>query len=159
VSSPDPWSAFLDWLTTVLVPEWSELVSMLPLWVLLGVVGPILSIIALMWVYHFMTRPRASVKVSVPDVVAAERDADGNFLFPANVPYNPRLGLIYPPDRTTDEADGSNLMVRCPVDGTVREAAIQVCRGCGTKYVLGAAKTPLLVSRTGTPPAGGAAAA
>ena len=75
------------------------------------------------------------------------------------MPYNPRLGLIYPPDRTQCEADGSNLMVRCPVDGTVREAAIQVCRGCGTKYVLGAATTPLLVPADGDPPAGGAAAA
>lgn len=157
--SADPWSAFLGWLNTVLVPNWSELVSMLPLWLLLGVVGPIFSIIALMWVYHFLTRPRASVKVVVPEVVAAARDVDGLPVFPANQPYNPRLGLIYPPDRITCEADGSNLMVRCPVDGTVREAAIQVCRGCGTKFVLGAARTPLLVSRTGTPPAGGAAAA
>ena len=157
--SSDPWTAFLDWLTTVLVPNWTELVAMLPLWILLGVVGPILSIIALMWLYHFITRSGASVRMVVPEVVTAERDADGLPVFPANVPYNPRLGLIYPPDRTTCEADGSNLLVRCPVDGTVREASIQVCRGCGTKYVLGAAKTGLLVSRTGTPPAGGAAAA
>ncbi|MFN8621273.1 MAG: hypothetical protein U0869_11060 [Chloroflexota bacterium] len=157
--SPDPWSAFLAWLTTVVVPNWSELVGMLPFWVLLGVTGPIVSLIALAWAYHFVTRPRVHLKRAIPEVVNASRDADGLFVFPPNQPYNPQLGLIYPADRTTCEVDGSNLMVRCPVDGTVREAAIQVCRACGTKYVLGAAKTPMLVARTGTPPKGGAAAA
>lgn len=157
--SPEPFTAFLDWMSTVLVPNWNELVAMLPLWILIGVTMPLLTLIALAWVYHFMTRQRANVKRTVPDVVAATRAADGTFVIPANVPYNPSLGLIYPPDRTQCEADGSNLMVRCPVDGTVREADLQTCRGCGTKFVLGAATTPLLVQRTGSPPAGGAAAA
>lgn len=157
--SPDPWTAFLDWLNTILVPNWNELVAMLPFWVLVGVTMPLLTLIALAWAYHLVTRPRAHVKAVVPEVVAAERGADGSFVIPANVPHNPRLGLIYPPDRTQCEADGSNLMVRCPVDGTVREAASEVCRGCGTRFGLGAASTPLLVQRTGSPPAGGAAAA
>jgi hypothetical protein len=157
--SPDPWTAFLDWLTTVVVPSWNELVAMLPLWLLLGVVGPIFSLIALMWLWYFLTTKRAHVRTAVPEVVAAPRDANGAAVFPANVPYCARQGLIYPPDRTTCEVDGSNLLVRCPVDGTVREAALQVCRVCGTKFVLGAAPTPQLVQRTGRPPAGGAAAA
>jgi len=38
VPAPDPWTFFLDWLTTVLVPNWTELVSMLPFWIVLGVV-------------------------------------------------------------------------------------------------------------------------
>lgn len=155
----DPWTAFLDWLTTVMVPEWTELVSMLPFFVLIGVTGPILSLLALAWAYHFMTRPRARVRTVEPEVIAADRDANDLPIFPPNVPYNPELGLIYPPDRVVCEADGSNLQVRCPVDGTVREAAIQVCRACGTRFVLGAAASPMLVSRTGRPPAGGAAAA
>ena len=157
--STDPWTSFLDWLTTVLVPNWTQLVSMLPLWVLLGVAGPIISLIALAWVYHIATHPRPRTKVAVPDVVNAERDETGAFILPPNVPVNPRLGLIYPPNRITCEVDGSNLQVSCPVDGTVRDAAIQVCRACGTRFVLGAASTPLLVQRTGRPPAGGAAAA
>jgi len=157
--SSDPWTAFLDWLTTVLVPNWTQLVGMLPLWVLLGVTMPLLTLIALGWMHHLVTRSRAHVVTVVPEVVTAEREANGTFILPPNVPYNPRLGLIYPPDRIQCEVDGSNLLVRCPVDGTVREAAINVCRACGTKFVLGAAKTPLLVQRTGTPPAGGAAAA
>jgi hypothetical protein len=155
----DPWTAFLDWLTTVMVPEWTELVSMLPFFVLIGVTGPILSLLALAWAYHFMTRPRARVRTVEPEVIAADRDANDQPIFPPNVPYNAELGLIYPPDRVVCEADGSNLQVRCPVDGTVREAAIQVCRACGTRFVLGAAASPMLVSRTGRPPAGGAAAA
>lgn len=155
----DPWSAFLDWLTTVVVPDWTELVSMMPLWILIGVTGPIVSLLALGWGHHLITRRRGRVRVAIPEVVTAERDANGDPVIPPNVPHNPRLGLIYPPDRTTCEMDGTNLLVRCPVDGTVREAAIQTCTGCGTKYVLGAAQTPLLVQRTRRPPAGGAAAA
>ena len=157
--SPDPWTAFLDWLTTVVVPNWTELVGMLPFWLLIGVVGPIVSLIALAWIWHFATRRRGHQTVAVPEVVAAPRDANDDPIFPANVPYSAAQGLIYPPNRTTCEVDGSNLLVRCPVDGTVREASIQVCRACGTKFVLGAATTPLLVQRTGSPPAGGAAAA
>ena len=157
--SSDPWTTFLDWLTTVMVPDWNELVAMFPLWILVGVTGPIISLLALAWMHHFITRPRAHVKAVMPEVVAAVRDANGAPILPPNVPYNARLGLIYPPDRIHCEVDGTNLQVRCPVDGTVREAAIQVCRACGTKFVLGAATTPLLVKRTGSPPAGGAAAA
>src|SRR5688500_7056625 len=108
---------------------------MLPLWVLVGVTGPLLSLIALAWVVHLVRRPRARVHAAAPEVVTAERDANGEPVIPPNVPYNPRLGLIYPPDRVQCEVDGSNLLVRCPVDGTVREASIQVCGACGTKYV------------------------
>jgi hypothetical protein len=45
------------------------------------------------------------------------------------------------------------------VDGTVREAAIQVCAACGTRFILGAGTLPTLVKRTNRPPTGGAAVA
>jgi hypothetical protein len=155
----DPWTAFLTWLTDVIVPNWTELVGMLPLFIILGVVGPILTLIAVMWAWHFLKRRVGHARVAIPEVVAAPRDANGLPVIPPNVPYCASHGLIYPPERTTCEVDGSNLLVRCPVDATVREAAIKTCTACGTKYVLGAAKTPLLVTRSGKPPAGGAAAA
>lgn len=157
--SSDPWTAFLDWLTTVVVPDWSELVSMLPLFVLVGVVGPILTLLVLMWLWYAVHRRAGRVRVAVAEVVAAPRDAAGDAVYPPNVPYCPTHGLIYPPDRTTCEVDGSNLLVRCPVDGTVREAAIQTCTACGTRFVLGAGRLPQLVERTGRPPSGGAAVA
>ncbi len=157
--APDPWTAFLTWLTTVIVPNWTELVGMLPFFLVLGVVGPILSLIMLMWTWHFFKRRRANVRLAIPDVVATARDARGEPVFPANVPFCQEHALIYPASRVACELDGTNLSVRCPVDGTVRPASLQTCSACGTRYVLGASKAPALVQRTGRPPEGGAAVA
>jgi hypothetical protein len=157
--APDPWTAFLDWLTTVIVPDWTELVSMLPFFLALGVVGPILSLIMLMWTRHLFKRRRSHVQLAIPDVVAAPRDVRGEPAFPANAPFCQEHTLIYPPSRVTCEVDGANLSVRCPVDGTVRPASLQTCSACGTRYLLGASKAPALVQRTGRPPEGGAAVA
>ena len=38
--SPDPWTSFLEWLTTVLVPAWGELISLLPYVIIGGTAGP-----------------------------------------------------------------------------------------------------------------------
>jgi hypothetical protein len=157
--SPDPWTAFLDWLTTVIVPDWGELVGMLPFFLILGVVGPIVTLIALMWIWDLMKRERARVEVEDPDVTAAPRDAAGLPVFPANVPFCQEHALVYPPSQVRCQVDGSDLSVRCPVDDTVRLALEQTCRACGTRYVLGAARVPGLVRRTGRPPSGGAAVA
>ena len=59
-------------------------------------------------------------------------------VFPANVPYCLEHSIIYPASRVRCEVDGADLSVRCPVDGTVRDASIQTCSGCGTRFVLGA---------------------
>ena len=45
--SPDPWTSFLDWLTTVLVPSWGELIGLLPYVVIGTIVGPFLTLIVL----------------------------------------------------------------------------------------------------------------
>lgn len=157
--SPDPWTAFLDWLETVIVPNWTELITMLPLFLVIGVTGPLLSLIAAYWLWHRFKRRSGRVRVALPAAVAAPLDAAGRPLIPVNVPYDPRTALLYPPDRTYADGDGTALLVRCPVDGTTREAAIQVCTACGTRFILGAARTPAVVVRRGTPPRGGAAAA
>jgi len=49
--------------------------------------------------------------------------------------------------------------VRCPIDQTTRPASQELCRVCGTRYVLGASRTGLTVRRSGRPPEGGAAVA
>jgi hypothetical protein len=157
--SPDPWTAFLDWLTTVIVPDWGELVGMLPFFLILGVVGPIVTLIALLWVWDLMKRERARVELEEPDVVPAPRDASGLPMFPVNVPFCQEHALVYPASAVRCTIDGADLSVRCPVDATLRLAAEQTCRACGTRYVLGAATVPALVRRSGQPPGGGAAVA
>jgi hypothetical protein len=157
--APDPWSAFLDWLTTVMIPNWGELVSMLPFFLILGLVGPIITLIGVLWVWYFLNRRRGRVRREERQAVLAPIGEDGKPVFPPNVPYCEQHGLIFPPRVTRCEIDRADLSVACPVDGTVRAASVQTCPACGTRYVLGAASSPTLITGRGGPPAGGAAVA
>jgi hypothetical protein len=159
VESPDPWTYFLNWLTTVVVPNWSELVNMLPFWILLGVVGPILTLLALAWTWHLVTDRRARVRITETEPALAALDTGGSPVFPPNIPYCAEHGLVFPPSAVRCTVDGADLAVRCPVDGTVRDASIQTCTACGTRFVLGAASTSVMVRRPAGPPPGGAAVA
>jgi hypothetical protein len=159
MDSPDPWTFVLDQLTKVLVPDWSGLIGLLPFLLVVGVLGPILSLLALAWAWHWVTRRRAHVKVVEPEAQLAALDAGGQPLFPANVPYCAEHRLVFPASAVRCTVDDADLSVRCPVDHTVRDAAIQTCTACGTRFVLGAASTSTLVRRTAGPPPGGAAVA
>ena len=101
----------------------------------------------------------ARVKVAEPEPTLAELDAGGQPMFPANVPYCGEHGLLFALSAVRCTIDGADLSVRCPVDHTVRDAALQTCTACGTRFVLGAASTSALVRRTVGPPPGGAAVA
>lgn len=155
----DPWTSFLDWLTTVLVPNWGELIGLLPYLLIIGVIGPLLTIVALLWVWYLLHRTRGRVQHQEAQAIAAPRGDDGEPRFAPNVPYCEVHGLLYPPRATQCEIDRADLLVTCPVDGTARSASIQVCPGCGTRFVLGATSSPLVVISQGGPPEGGAAVA
>jgi hypothetical protein len=155
----DPWTAFLDWLATILIPDWNGLIQLLPLLLILGLIGPILSLLALYWLYVRATTRGGKVRIEEPQPEAAPLNADGTPAFPANVPYCISHALIYPQTRRECEIDGEELQVRCPVDDTVRVAGQQLCRTCGTRYQLGASLAPVVIRSHGRPPAGGAAIA
>ena len=40
----DPWTAFLQWLQTIIIPDWGGLIALLPILIILGVIGPALSL-------------------------------------------------------------------------------------------------------------------
>jgi hypothetical protein len=155
----DPWTAFLEWLQTILVPDWNGLIELLPILLILGVVGPGLSLLALYWLYITFSSKRGKVKVDDPTPEPAQRAADGTAIYPPNVPYCQTHELLYPASFRNCEIDREELLVRCPVDDSVRVAGQQLCRTCGTRYELGASLAPIVVKRRGTPPAGGAAIA
>ncbi len=155
----DPWTSFLDWLTTVLVPAWGELISLLPYAIIAGIAGPILTIIVLMWAWYLINRRRGKVDRRQPQPVAAPVGDDGAPVFPVNVPYCEEHALIFSPRSRTCSVDGNPLEVTCPVDGTVREAEIDTCTGCGTKFTLGAKSSASVVLSSDGPPEGGAAIA
>lgn len=155
----DPWSAFLEWLSTILIPDWSGLIALLPILLILGVVGPGLSLLALYWLYNAAKSRRGKVRTEEPEPVSVQALADGTYAYPPNAPYCPTHHLVYPPTYRECQIDGQELQVRCPVDDAVRVAGQDLCRTCGTRYQLGASLTPLVVRRKGSPPAGGAAVA
>ena len=150
---------FLRLLQQLLIPEWNDLVALLPLALVFGVVAPVLTLLMIAWLHHRLTRRKGKVRIAELEPVAALRDVNGDVIVGANTPFCPRHALIYPPHATTCDVDREELVVRCPVDDTLRTASQQTCRACGTKYVLGATQSAITVRRTGRPPEGGAAIA
>jgi hypothetical protein len=155
----DPLDAFLDFLQSIMVPDWNALISMLPLFLILGVVGPILSIMTLMQLWNVLHRRRGRVRRVEEEPASASLDADGTPVYPANVPFCEEHAVIYPAGARNCEIDRAELSVRCPIDQTTRPASLELCRVCGTRYVLGASRTGLTIRRNGRPPEGGAAVA
>jgi hypothetical protein len=154
------WTAILNFLQQIIVPDWNDWIGALPILVVLGLLGPILTLLFLLWLHHMIfVRRRGRVRYDDPAPVQAERDESGFFVIPPNVPFCAREGLLYAPTATRCDSCRDELVVRCPVDSTTRPATLQTCRACGTKYVLGATANALAVQRRSGPPEGGAAIA
>jgi hypothetical protein len=149
------WTDFLAFLSTIIIPDWTGLIALLPLFILIGIVGPILTIILLAWLGYGVTKPRTKVSY-VEGVRTAPLNHLGEPIFPAGDPYCPLDGLIYPFGTTRCDRDKTPLSVRCPKCELVREASVQTCGNCG--LVLKVEPRALIVA-TDRPPPGGAAVA
>ncbi len=152
-------SRLLELLEALLIPDWTDLMGLVPILLILGLLGPVLTLLVLYWLYMRISSRRGRVRTDDPEPLAAPTDANGNATYPPNIPYCQRHALLYPPTMRRCEIDGEELLVRCPVDGMIRVASQQVCRACGTRYELGASLAPVVVRRHGRPPDGGAAIA
>ena len=156
---PDPWTGFLDWLLTVLAPAWGELIDLMPFVVVIGIIGPLVTLVALLWVWYFLNRRSGKVRRAEAQARPVSLTEDGAPDFPLNEPYCETHGLVYPALARTCEIDRANLSVACPVDGTIRDADVETCSACGTRFVLGANAAPTVVEAGSGPPSGGAAVA
>jgi hypothetical protein len=137
-----------------IIPDWGELIGLLPIFLLLFVVGPILTLLALFWVRYAVLKPRP--KVAYADTRrAAPLDDAGNPVFPTGEPYSPREGVIYEPG-TTRSPSGESLVVACPKCSLVRPAAEGTCGNCGLSFTL--TPTTRSLRPAGPPPDGRAAA-
>ena len=153
------WNQVLSILTVVLSPDWSALVAWVPLLLIVGVMGPILTLVMVGWTHHLLISQRLRVTYDEPLARPPEHLPDGTSVVPPNTPYCARDDLLFPARTTTCSSCRDELTVRCPVDGAIRPATQQTCRACGTKYVLGAGLDPLTVRSSARPPSGGAAIA
>ncbi len=149
------WTQILDFVNKLVSPDWGALIGLLPIFVVLGVLGPLLSLMGLVWFYYFVRKPRARVRWEEGPRQAPLDDA-GNPVFPPGEPYCPRDALIYPPGTTRCDADGTELAVICPMCGIGRDAAIRTCGNCGLVLKV---ETRTRVMRPAGPPPGGAAIA
>ena len=139
---------------SIIVPDWAQLVGLLSVFLLLFVVGPLVTLLLLLWVRYAILKPRPKVAYADPRR-AAPLDAAGNPVFPVGEPYSPREGVIYEPGMTRSPS-GETLVVACPKCSLVRPAVDDTCGNCGLSFTL----TPTTRSlRPAGPPPGGRAAA
>ena len=108
-----------------MVPDWTSLINLLPILLVLGVIGPLASLGMLAWGWYFLRKPRAKVRYD-ENPIAAPLAEDGQPLFPKGLPYSTATALIYQSGRIRGDA-GEDLSVICPMCGIGRDAAIDTC--------------------------------
>lgn len=149
------WNGLLHVTSLFVLPDWGALINLLPVFLVIGVIGPLLSIGVLVWLIYFLRKPR----VPLPEPagpVPARLDAAGQPIIPRGEPFCYRDGLIYPPNTTRCETCGDELAVRCPKCDVTRSAAIDTCGNCGLVLKV---RPQALIPRRAQPPKGGAAVA
>lgn len=150
----DWWHGLVTFSEPFVIPDWGELVGLLPIFLIVGVVGPILTLVVLFWLRYGAVRPRRRVAYAEARRVAP-RDEAGNPVVPAGEPYSPHEGIIYEPGATRSDS-GELLMVACPKCALVRPASDATCGNCGLTFTL---KPTTRSLRPAGPPPGGRAAA
>ena len=149
------WSDLLAFTSKLVIPDWAGLIQLLPVFVVIGLVGPLVSLAVFAWLGYGITKPRVHVRYDEGTKVAP-RDHLGRPIVPAGEPYCPRDGLIYPFGAIRCDVDKTNLLVRCPKCEVVREAGISTCGNCGLTVSL--QPRAMIVSTDGPPPGGAALA-
>ena len=149
------WSDLLGFISKLVIPDWSGLIALLPILVLIGLVGPLLSLGVLALLGYNVTKPRVKVRYDEGTKVAP-RDHLGRPIVPAGEPYCPRDGLIYPSGTIRCDVDKTDLIVRCPKCDVVRTASLSTCGNCG--LALNLQPRAMIVSTDGPPPGGAAIA-
>jgi hypothetical protein len=145
----------ITFLTPILIPDWRALINLLPVFLLIGVVGPLMSLLVLGWFVYIAGKPRSRIPYTEPAPYLAPI-VDGERAFPTGEPYCAADGLVYPAGTTRCDRDGRDLAVICPKCNTGRQALIDTCGTCG--LVLRIERTVPALRPAGPPPGGAAAA-
>ena len=89
------WNQILEITSLFVMPDWGGVIALLPVLIVLGVVAPFLTFLALGTVIYLVRKPRVKVAYEEGPRVA-EIGADGEPVFPVGLPYCRRDALIYP---------------------------------------------------------------
>jgi hypothetical protein len=150
------WNQILEITSLFVMPDWTGLIGLLPVLVLLGLVGPFMTFLALGTAIYLIRKPRVKVAFEEGPRVA-QIGADGEPIFPVGLPYCRRDALIYPSGTHRCDRCHDQLAVTCPMCGLGRSALIDTCANCG--LVLKVRPRSMVVAATPGPKPGGAAAA
>jgi hypothetical protein len=150
------WNQLLEVVAALIIPDWSALVSWIPLVLVLAVIGPILTLLVL---YHFgyqAGRPRTRARYNeyplrIPIGPGGEPER------PTGRPFCERDLLVFGPKARRCDTCGRDLTLVCPRCVVARDAAIEMCGNCG--LVGRVSDRGLAVAPVAGPPPGGAAAA
>ncbi len=148
------WNGIIDFSSKIVIPDWGGLIDLLPVFLVVLVVGPILSLLALAWFVYGVRKPRLRMAMSDPRR-PAPLDDQGTPVFPVGEPYSPRESMIYEAGATRS-VSGDQLVVACPKCGLVRPATQDTCGNCGLSFTL---RPPTISVQPVGPPPGGRAAA
>ncbi len=110
-----------------MIPDWGALIGLIPLALLVLLLGPILSLMALGWLIYMVRKPRAKLAI-VEGPYAAPLDQAGQPVYPTGQPYcAPRRADL--PERATICANcREELVVTCPKCGIGRQARVRDVR-------------------------------
>ena len=108
------------------MPDWGMVIGWMPVLVLLGLVMPFLTFVALGSLIYVARKPRTKVVFEEGPRVA-EIGADGQPVFPVGLPHCRRDALVYPSGTTRCERCHDELAVICPMCGLGRSALIDTC--------------------------------
>jgi len=149
------WNQILQITSLFVIPDWGALIGLLPVFIFLGVVGPLMTLLPLGVLVYQVRKPRAKVDF-VEGPRLAEIGADGQPIFPPGLPFCRRDGLIFASGTTHCDQDGAELSVICPMCGLGRLAVIDTCSNCG--LVLKVKPRAVAVRRAASGPKPGGAA-
>jgi hypothetical protein len=149
------WNQILGVIEALIIPDWSELVSWIPIILVLGVIGPILTLLVIYHLGYQAGRPRTRARyVDYP--LRIPMTADGIPIRPTGRPFCERELLVFGPRARRCDVCGDDLMILCPRCGVARHAALETCGNCG---LAGRVSDRALALAPEGPPAGGATAA
>jgi hypothetical protein len=150
------WTQILGVMSIFVMPDWGFLIGLLPVLIVIGLIGPFLTGLALGTLIYLVRKPRVKVAfVEGPQV--AQIGPGGEPVFPVGLPHCRRDALIYPSGTVRCERCHDPLTVVCPMCGLGRLALVDTCSNCG--LVLKVKTRAVAVRSTAGPKPGGAAAA
>jgi hypothetical protein len=149
------WTTILHITELFVIPDWGALIALLPVFIFLGVVGPLLTFTMLGTVIYQARKPRVKVTFEEGPRLA-EIGPGGDPVFAVGLPFCRRDAIVYTSGTNRCETCNEPLAVTCPMCGLGRAAIIDTCTNCGLVLQV---KPRAIAVRTAGPKPGGAAAA